>query len=191
METQVQLISYEESLLMPENKLEEILDGVSVIMPPPTTRHFLFVRKLSGELGRIFPSCDVCSQPYGLGIRRSPLRYRIPDISVFAPGVLAGATDAYIWTPPILVAECLSPSNRKGSVAQLIADYESIGVPELWYFYPEKRLFNRYLLEAGKLRLKGTREQGPISPANVEGEIELEDLWRAFHGGTGVPTAPK
>src|SRR5205823_4095596 len=82
METQVHLISYEESLLMPENKLEEILDGVSRIMPPPTTGHMRFVMRLTGELERVFPDHVVWPAPYGLGIRRNPLRYRIPDISV-------------------------------------------------------------------------------------------------------------
>ena len=85
METQTHLITYEESLLMPENKFEEILDGVSRIMPMPTVGHMRFVRTLSGELERVLPEYDVCREPYGLGIRRSPFRYRGPDISVFAP----------------------------------------------------------------------------------------------------------
>lgn len=59
METQVHLISYKESLLMAENKLEKILDGVSVIMPPPTTGHFRFVRQLSRELERVFPELEM------------------------------------------------------------------------------------------------------------------------------------
>ena len=40
MQTATHRISYEQSLEMPENKLEEILDGESRIMPPPTLRHY-------------------------------------------------------------------------------------------------------------------------------------------------------
>lgn len=75
----------------------------------------------------------------------------------------------------------VSPSNRKGPFTKLIADYESIGLPEPWFFYQEGRLFQCYLLEHAKMQLKETREHRPISPANVEGQIELDDLWRAFH----------
>jgi len=178
MQTTTHPITYEESLRMPENKLEEILDGESRIMPPPTLRHFAFVRKLARELERFFPELEVCQPPYGLGIRRDPLRYRIPDISVYPGGTISEAirkdpSDPYIWTAPVLVAECLSPSNWKGKVAELLADYESIGVPEVWFFYPEKRLFHKYVLEQGKLRLKEGAQPGSIS---------LDDLWAAFHG---------
>src|SRR5207248_1848137 len=112
METQAHLISYEESLLMPENKLEEILDGISRIMPLPTPRHCSFVRKLSRELEAIFADHVVGSAPFGLGIRRDPFRYRIPEVSVFSPEALSAEKDAYVWTSPVLIAECLSPSNR-------------------------------------------------------------------------------
>ncbi|MGI8740986.1 MAG: Uma2 family endonuclease [Bryobacteraceae bacterium] len=172
MQTTTHPITYEESLRMPENKLEEILDGESRIMPPPATGHHLFVRKLSQELERVFPGHDVCRDPCGLGICREPLRYRIPDVSVYPENAIIPG-EPYIWATPILVAECLSPSNRKGKTEELLADYELIGVPEVWFFYPEKRLFQKYVLEQGKLRLKENAEPGSIA---------RDDLWAAFHG---------
>ena len=98
---------------MPENKLEEILDGESRIMPPPTSWHRAFLKKLGSELERLLPTFDLCREPIGLGITRVPLRYRIPDISVFNAKVFTeeifeSGADAYVWTAPILIAECLS-----------------------------------------------------------------------------------
>jgi Uma2 family endonuclease len=186
-QTTTHLITYEESLGMPENKLEEILDGESKIMPPPTSRHRAFLRKLAQELERIVSELDVCREPYGLGIRRAPFRYRVPDITVFPNEVFSRdifdkAADPYIWTAPILIAECLSPSNRKGNVTELLADYASIGAPEVWLFYPEKRLAQKYLLENSKMQLNQTTETGFISPEGTTGTIALAELWRAFHG---------
>ncbi|MGI8740987.1 MAG: Uma2 family endonuclease, partial [Bryobacteraceae bacterium] len=144
----------------------------------PTVGHAVFVDELATELKHAFPGHLVSQASLGVGIRRDPLRYRIPDISIYPRSAISKAirkdpSDPYMWTSPILVAECLSPSNRKGKIANLLADYESIGVPEVWFFYPQKRVFQKYLLEHGKLRLKEGGEPGSIA---------LDDLWRAFHG---------
>ena len=169
METSVHLITYDESLLMPENKLEEVLDGESRIMPPPTVRHFLFMRRLSKMLTRMLPESEVCPAAFGLGIRRSPFRYRIPDLSVFDAKTFNDhdPDDGYVWVTPFLIAECLSPANRKGKVADLVKDYQSIGVPELWLFDPEKRTFEGYGHSA------------------LSTQIDVDELWRAFHGKVG------
>ena len=169
METSVHLITYEESLLMPENRFEEILDGESRIMPPPTLRHFVFLQALFEMLVRALPEFRVCTSGLGVGIRRSPFRYRIPDLTVFDPKILNEAAygnreDPYVWKTPILIAECLSPSNRRGKVEDLVKDYQSIGVPEVWFFRPEKRIFEGY------------------GHSELAARIDLDELWRAFHG---------
>ena len=41
------------------------------------------MRKLGRDLDELLPTFDVCRESVGLGITRVPLRYRIPDISVF------------------------------------------------------------------------------------------------------------
>ncbi|MGI8745147.1 MAG: hypothetical protein ACR2NN_21760, partial [Bryobacteraceae bacterium] len=76
MQTSTHPITYEESLQMPENKLEEILDGESRIMPPPTVGHAVFVDELATELKHAFPGHLVSQASLGVGIRRDPLRYR-------------------------------------------------------------------------------------------------------------------
>ena len=169
METSVHLITYEESLLMPENRFEEILDGESRIMPPPMPRHCLLLHTLSKMLATILPGYALFPSGLGIGIRRSPLRYRIPDLSVFnekafTEALLQHPADGYVWAAPILIAECLSPSNRRGNVEDLVKDYQSIGVPELWLFRPEKRIFEGY------------------GHSELSARIDLDELWAAFHG---------
>ena len=168
MKTSVHLITYEESLLLPENRFEEILDGESRIMPPPTLGHVELLQTLFEMLVKI-PGFRVPLSGLGVGIRRSPLRYRIPDLTVFdakayKEAVSKNPAAVYIWTAPVLIAECLSPANRRGKVEDLVRDYQSIGVPELWLFNPKKRTFEGYGHSA------------------LSTQIDLDELWRAFQG---------
>lgn len=45
--------------------------------------------------------------------------------------------DPYDRFAPVSVFEVLSPSNRKGNVAQLLTDYRDLGVPEVVFLQPE------------------------------------------------------
>jgi hypothetical protein len=85
MSTSTRLITYEDSLTMPENRFEEIVHGESRIMPPAIKKHNYLVRKLSKVLERQLDDSEyeVHSQGAGLGIERIPLTYRIPDLIVF------------------------------------------------------------------------------------------------------------
>jgi len=129
MSSSTKLISCEDSLTMPENKLEEIVHGESRIKPPSSKKHVFLIEKLSDILKAQLDRrrCSVLIAGAGLGIERIPLTYRIPDLMVFRTEALledsarTGATDPYIWAAPDLIVECLSPSNRKGSVRELLA----------------------------------------------------------------------
>ena len=127
-------ITYEDSLRLPFNPLEEIIDGAPFIMPPASDRHYALIECLAdllkSQLSR--NSFRVVAGGVGLGIRRDGpqgLLYRIPDLMVLGVETLARSReqkapeDPYIWAVPEFVAECLSPANRKGSVARLLSDY--------------------------------------------------------------------
>ena len=85
MSTPTKLISYEDSLMMPENRLEEIVHGESRIMPPSSEFHAnlieclfsLFLRQLDPRVYRNHIA------GVGLGIQRKPLTYRVPDLAVY------------------------------------------------------------------------------------------------------------
>ena len=62
------------------------------------------------------------------------------------------ADDPYVWTPPDLLVECLSPANRKGAVRELLADYEKVAVPEVWLLDPALPRYTSYRFESGSLK---------------------------------------
>jgi len=189
MSTTTKLINYEDSLTMPENRFEEIVHGESKIMPAPHRKHAYLIAKLLTVLAR---QCDdaeyrILSQGAGLGIERVPLTYRLPDLMVFRnealdrSGAETAPNDPYIWTAPELVVECLSPSNRKGSLRELLEDYARIAVPEVWLVDPKPPRFTSYRYESGALKQRQTVETGRVSPLRLLNvTVDLAELWAAF-----------
>ena len=189
MSTSTRLINYEDSLTMPENRFEEIVHGEVRIMPPPNPRHV----DLIDELLRILLSqidrreYRVTSSGAGLGVERIPLTYRIPDLMVFRADAYrrdraeTAGIGPYIWTVPELIVECLSPSNRKGSVQQLLADYARIGVPEVWLLDPKLPQFTSYRYESDALKQWLATESGLVTPLRLPNvAVDLSVLWEAF-----------
>jgi len=189
MSTSTKLIDYEDSLTMPENRFEEIVHGESRVMPPSIKRHDHLIRKLARLLERQLGESEyeVVSQGTGLGIERIPLTYRIPDLMVFRAEPLrrdsaeTAWNDPYIWAVPELIVECLSPSNRKGSIQELLADYAQIGVPEVWLLDPKAPQFTSYRYESGALKHWLTMETGRVTPLLLPNvTVDLAELWEAF-----------
>ena len=189
MGTTTKLITYEDSLTMPENRFEEIVHGESRIMPPAIKKHNYLIRKLSKVLDRQLDEneYDVHSQGSGLGIERVPLTYRIPDLMVFRTESLrqdsaeTGGNDPYIWTVPELIVECLSPSNRKGSVQELLADYARIAAPEVWLLDPKPPQFTSYRCESGAMQQWLATGSGLVTPLLLPNvTVDLAQLWEAF-----------
>jgi Uma2 family endonuclease len=191
MGTPTKLITYEDSLTMPENRFEEIVHGESRTMPPPNKKHARLIDELSDILRTQLNRREhhVTSAGAGLGIERVPLTYRIPDLMVFRTEALrcdraeTAGNDPYIWTVPELLVECLSPSNRKGSIKELLADYARIAVPEVWLFDPALRQLTCYHYESGALHEWQTTDSGVVTPLLLpEVNVDLAGLWAAFEG---------
>jgi Uma2 family endonuclease len=189
MSTSTRLINYEDSLTMPENRFEEIVHGESRIMPPPNQKHAYLIAKLIAVLVRQLDDSEyqVLSQGAGLGIERIPLTYRVPDVMVFRTEARrrdraeAKQNDPYIWAAPELVVECLSPSNRKGSVQELLADYARIAVPEVWLIDPGPPQFTPFRYESGALKPWLITEAGRVTPFLLPHvTVNLDQLWQAY-----------
>jgi Uma2 family endonuclease len=191
MSTSTKLITYEDSLTMPENRFEEIVHGECRIMPPPSPKHVDLIDEL---LNILLTQIDrreyrVTSSGAGLGIGRVPLTYRIPDLMVFRSEARrrdraeTAPNDPYIWTVPELIVECLSPSNRKGSIQELLADYARISAPEVWLLDPNPPQFTSYRYESGALTQSMTAESGRVTPLRLPNvAVDLAELWAAFQG---------
>ena len=189
MSTSTRLINYEDSLTMPENRFEEIVHGESTIMPPPNPRHVDLIDEL---LSILLSQIDrreyrVTSSGAGLGVERIPLTYRIPDLMVFRAEAYrrdraeTAGNDPYIWTVPELLVECLSPSNRKGSIQELLADYARIAAPEVWLLDPKPPQFTSYRYESGALKQRLATESGRVTPLLLPNvTVDLVELWAAF-----------
>jgi Uma2 family endonuclease len=187
----MRLITYEDSLTMPENKLEEIVHGKSRIMPPVHKRHAYLIANLSKVLERQLDDSvyEVLSQRAGLGIERDPLTYRIPNLMVFRNEALrrdrleTADDDPYIWAVPELVVESLSPSNCKGSIQELLADYARIAAAEVWLLDPKPPQLTSYHYESGALKQWLTTESGLVTPLLLPNvSVDLAELWAAFEG---------
>jgi Uma2 family endonuclease len=190
----VKLITYEDSLTMPENRFEEIVHGESRIIPPAIKKHNYLIRKLSRVFERQLDDSEyeVHSQGAGLGIERIPLTCRIPDLMVFRAEALqrdsveTAGNDPYIWAVPELIVECLSPSNRKGSIQELLADYARVAVPEVWLLNPNLPQFTSCRYDSGALQQWLTAGNGLVTPLLLPNvSVDLAELWEAF-GGAGL-----
>jgi Uma2 family endonuclease len=189
MSTSTKPITYEDSLTMPENRFEEIVHGEGRIMPPPTPKHVDLIDELLNILLKQLDRREhrVTASGAGLGIKRAPLTYRVPDLMVFRTEAhrrdraeIAG-NDPYIWTVPELIVECLSPSNRKGSIAELVEDYARIAAPEVWLLDPKLPQFTSYRCESGALKERLTTDRGFVAPLLLPNvTVDLAELWAAF-----------
>ena len=166
---------------MPESNLEEVVDGELLKMPPATKHHSLLLRALQRIFDRqMRPTFDLT---WGTGflLKREPLRYRIPDISVvdrtgFRKDARA-TSDPYSRIVPELVIEVISPANRRGAVQRLLQNYAEFGIPEVLLFHPETRTYESYCGQ----ELSHTAQTGLVSPFTMpEVIIDLDQLWTEF-----------
>src|SRR5436309_2176315 len=108
MPASTRLITYEDSLTMPEDRFEEIVNGEIRRLPPASDRHGYLLKRLQEILERQLRRDEYVVLPagFGLGIQRRPvLTYRVPDLTVFRVQTLKDdrnnkdANDPYIWKP--------------------------------------------------------------------------------------------
>jgi Uma2 family endonuclease len=174
-------ISYDEWLRMPEvdDAIEEVVDGEIVYMPPAKRIHALIVSLLC----RVFHTqlepdrFDVLDGSFGLVIRTAPLTCRVPDLAIFDRRTVV-EKDGYYHSAPQLIVEVLSPGNTRCEIERKLADYASIGVPEVWLISPEARTFEVLYLEDGILQSIRVAIQGGLTPRHFPTvKIDIATIW--------------
>ena len=135
-------LTFEEWQALPETKQKcEVVDGVLVMPPSPFGEHPWTIGVMLDALRPFLRESGqgiALTAPYDVLVQREPLRVRQPDILVVneeltgitRPADLAGLP--HLQSPPLLVVEVLSPSNTPRDIEERLADYLSIGVPEVW-----------------------------------------------------------
>ena len=166
---------------MPEvtDAIEEVVNGEIRIMPPAKWKHQRIIeltrRALEGQLD--VARFSLAEGGFGLIIRKSPLTSRVPDLAVFELAALV-EQDGYIHSAPQLLVEVLSPSNTRREREEKLADYASIGVPEVWVISPEARTAEVLYLEDGYLRSRQILARGVLTPKlfpNVA--VDIAAIW--------------
>ena len=174
-------VSYEEWLRMPEveDAIEEVVDGEIQIMPALKWDHGEIVENLHDALDAQLDrnAFRVRTSAFGLIIRKSPLTSRVPDLAVFDKSTLI-QQDGYIHSAPQLLVEVLSPANTRRERERKLADYASLGVPEVWVVSPEARTVEVLYLENGFLRSTAILAQGAITPRQFPHvTVGIDSIW--------------
>ena len=176
-----QTVTYEEWLRMPEvtDAIEEVVDGEIRISPPYKWKHALIAQQMGDALDAQLDAFEAIAltASFGLVIRKSPLTSRIPDVAVFRKSTIV-EQDGYIHSAPQLVVEVLSPGNTRRERERKLADYASLGVPEMWVVSPEARTVEVLYLESGFLRSAQALTQGVLEPKQFPGvQIQISEIW--------------
>jgi Uma2 family endonuclease len=174
-------VTYEEWLRMPEvtDAIEEVVNGEIRIMPAPKLKHARIVARTLVALNRQLDTerVLVLTGSFGLIIRKEPLTSRVPDLAVFESATLV-EQDGYIHSAPQLLVEVLSPENTRREREEKLADYASIGVPEVWVISPEARTVEILLLRDGFLRSTQILNSGTLTPKLFPHvSVEIARIW--------------
>jgi len=166
---------------MPEvtDATEEVVDGEIRIMPPATWKHALIVRHICNALAAQTDARETVAldTSFGLVIRKAPLTSRVPDVAVFQRSTIV-EQDGYIHSAPQLVVEVLSPGNTRRERERKLADYATLGVPEVWVISPEARTVEVLYLESGCLRSAQVLAQGVLRPKYFpEVQVQIAEIW--------------
>jgi Uma2 family endonuclease len=175
------LVTYEEWLEMPERKDEEVVNGEIRIMATAKWNHAIIVANLqAGFFAQLDHSKHlVIAGSYGLVIRTAPLTCRTPDLAIFERATVV-AVDGYLRSAPHLAVEVLSPRNTPRDMRQKIADYASLGLPELWILSQDDRTVEVLLLEDGRLHRNAIVAEGSLKPIRFpQVAIDIASIWPA------------
>ena len=163
MTLQTQRLTYEEYLKGPEiNTRYDIVDGVMIMTPGPTTQHQRILGQLYVRLRQFVSEQqlgEVFFAPLDILVQREPLRTRQPDL-LFVSNERAVILGQIVEGAPDLVAEILSPSNSRADVEAKLADYAVLGVRECWLVSPEARSVEVLGLKEGSWARVGMRGIG-------------------------------
>jgi Uma2 family endonuclease len=142
----------------------ELLNGVLIVSPRPSTVHQLAMTRLATLLSNACPDhLSVVVEP----------AMQVSDDTEFDPDIVVVRLDevggAKFWTPPLLAVEIRSPSTAIVDKNAKLAAYESFGVASYWIFDP-----NPARPELTVLAIRDGRYQ-QIAQATDTNALRIED----------------
>ncbi len=173
-------LTYEEWLRLPEVEgIEETVNGEIRKTPPYKLPHAFVVDDIAGLLREKVERgvIQVYTSVFGLVIRRDPVTVRVPDLAVFVRENII-ERDGYIHSAPELIVEVLSPGNTRAEREEKLADYASLGVPEVWVVSPEAQTVEGLTLQDGRLVTTSLLRAGELTPRQFpDARIDIAAIW--------------
>lgn len=182
--------TYDDYLLLPEDRRYEVIDGDLLTTPTPGTPHQRIVGNLylrlclyveDHQLGEVLIApCDVVL---------SPTDVVQPDLLFVAASRAAIVGEKFISAAPDLVVEVLSPSTEDRDRTVKTKLYARFGVRELWIADPEKEnrgphQFRRRLPARSRLR---PRHRPSLNPPSGSRDPDRRGLQRVRSSSRGKP----
>jgi len=175
--------------LVDEDSHAELIDGVIVMPAPVTVRHeavFRFIFTVLREfveqsgLGLVFGSRTA--------VRIHRYTAREPDVLFVRADRLDIIHEQQIVGPPDLVIEIISPGDRPGEIIMKQAQYEAIGVPQLWRIdLPHQEALIFRLARSGQYEVAWRGKKGTLRSEVVPG-FEIKAEWLCRKPGSFPPT---
>lgn len=141
-------LTYEQWAARPEtNRIEELIDGELVVSPPARAVHQSAVGELHARFLAHARDRGDLTLPAPFGIRAGERTVVEPDVVYFlAERVDFDGQQHTVTTPPDLVVEVLSPSNRAHDLVRKRRIFEQHGIREAWFVDTEARRIEQLVL---------------------------------------------
>jgi Uma2 family endonuclease len=153
---------YQEYKSLPESmeKRYELLDGVLLMVPAPSTTHQRISRNLEYQLIEYchqFDFGEVLDAPIDVVLGRGDEREVVqPDLILVAKNRLTIICEQEVCGAPDLVVEILSPGTEDRDRGYKRVLYARYGVREYWIVDPAKRGIEIYVPDPGGFVLRAT-----------------------------------
>ena len=164
--------TYQDYLLLPEDRRYEVIDGDLFMTPAPTPYHQLVSKRIGhvlddfvekNRLGMVlYAPCDVVL---------SETDVVQPDILFVSAGRLAIVGEKFISAAPDLIVEVLSPATETRDRVAKTKLYAKKGVRELWFADPEAKTIE-LLVNSGE----GFRREALAGSTETLRSVLLEGL---------------
>lgn len=174
------IYTYEDYRKLPEGAPYQLIGGMLIMTPAPSTYHQIISMKLEVKLA-VF----VMERDLGL-VLDAPVDVYLEETETYQPDIIFIARDRQdiikpdkINGAPDLVVEILSPGTAYYDLRKKFKVYEKTGVREYWIVDPEEQSVEVYTLQEDKFILgQKAEKQGHIHSAVVEGfTVAVENIF--------------
>ncbi len=173
--------TYQDYLLLPEDKRYEILDGDLYVVAAPTTRHQRISRRIEFALSlyaRRTDAGEMFHAPYDVILSEENVAQ--PDILFVRKERSGVITELNLQGAPDLAVEILSPGTRKKDLEIKKKIYARYGVQEYWVVDPDADTVEILILGDTGYASAGVydRTQRLSSALLPDLSLELSDIFR-------------